>query len=60
MVALLLFRMMSSVLHCSKIFLIGLNTVVFMRHYCAIGCIFFQVNGTHCSIILERQDCRSF
>lgn len=43
MLVLLLFRMMSSILHCNKMFLVGLeislqlNIVVLMRNSCAVG-----------------------
>lgn len=47
MVMLLLFRMMSPVFHCSKTFLVSLEThlqlkiAVFMRNPCAVECCIF-------------------
>lgn len=62
---LLLFRMMSSILHCGKIFPRGSGNP-FAVEYCSfyekfLFCRvlnFLQVCGTHCSVLLEGQDCR--
>lgn len=62
MVVLLVFRMMSSIFHCRKTFLMGLEMMditVFNEKF-LFGRVlnFLRVCGTH--VLLEGQDCRSF